>query len=163
MCGDNNPMRRPEVAAKCAAANRGKTRSPEQVAKTRAAMNRPEVRAANSAAKMGNQYAKGANNAMKRPEVAAKNGVARTAPIGSKYVFSTGYVMVKASQEPGAPNYGWMMEHRHVMEQELGRPLDAEEVVHHIDGDKQNNVPENLQVFESNSAHSRHHAREQAT
>lgn len=45
-------------------------------------------------------------------------------------------------------------EHRYVMEQALGRPLERSEVVHHIDGDKQNNRPENLQVM-SQGEHNR--------
>lgn len=46
--------------------------------------------------------------------------------------------------------------HRYIMEQYLGRKLRVDEVVHHIDGDKQNNTLENLQVV-SRSEHSRIH------
>ena len=38
-------------------------------------------------------------------------------------------------------------EHRVVAEQMLGRPLKRGEIVHHIDGDRRNNRPENLQVM----------------
>lgn len=48
--------------------------------------------------------------------------------------------------------------HRVVAEQKLGRPLRPGEVVHHIDGDKQNNSPENLQIFKSQSEHAKIHA-----
>ena len=37
--------------------------------------------------------------------------------------------------------------HRWAKEKELGRPLEYWEVVHHIDGDRQNNRPENLAVM----------------
>lgn len=48
-------------------------------------------------------------------------------------------------------------EHRIVAEQKLGRPLIPGEVVHHIDGDKQNNSPENLMVFKSQKEHADWH------
>ena len=41
----------------------------------------------------------------------------------------------------------YMLEHRLVMEKKIGRYLLPEEVVHHIDGNKQNNAPENLGLF----------------
>ena len=49
-------------------------------------------------------------------------------------------------------------EHRIVAESLLGRPLKPGEVVHHIDGDKHNNSPDNLMVFSSQSEHARYHA-----
>lgn len=44
--------------------------------------------------------------------------------------------------------------HRHVMEQKLGRKLLSDEVVHHINGNKLDNRPENLTVM-SASEHSK--------
>jgi hypothetical protein len=49
-------------------------------------------------------------------------------------------------------------EHRHIMEEHIGRKLKRDEVVHHIDGDKRNNVIENLQLM-SLSEHSSLHLR----
>lgn len=37
--------------------------------------------------------------------------------------------------------------HRHVMEEKLGRPLEPNERVYHIDGDHLNNDPDNLIVI----------------
>lgn len=49
------------------------------------------------------------------------------------------------------------LEHRLVMEQILGRPLLPTEVVHHKDGDKLNNAPENLEVLGTQSDHAALH------
>jgi hypothetical protein len=49
--------------------------------------------------------------------------------------------------------------HRVVAEQMLGRKLLPGEVVHHIDRDKRNNNPANLQVFNSQAEHAAHHAK----
>lgn len=50
---------------------------------------------------------------------------------------------------------GYILEHRYVMEQKIGRLLLPSEVVHHRDGNTQNNHPDNLELFESNAAHMR--------
>lgn len=47
--------------------------------------------------------------------------------------------------------------HRIIAERILGRKLTPGEVVHHIDGNKRNNNPNNLQVFSSQADHARWH------
>lgn len=47
--------------------------------------------------------------------------------------------------------------HRVEMERILGRKLLPGEVVHHIDGDKRNNDPDNLMVFSSQAEHASYH------
>lgn len=44
----------------------------------------------------------------------------------------------------GYSNY--VLEHRLIMARKLGRPLFSSETVHHLDGNKENNVEENLQL-----------------
>ena len=51
-------------------------------------------------------------------------------------------------------------EHRLVMENYLGRKLGKDEVVHHIDGNRENNNIENL-VLMTRGEHSRHHRQEE--
>jgi hypothetical protein len=51
---------------------------------------------------------------------------------------------------------GERLEHQVIMEQKLGRPLSPGEVIHHIDGNKANNAPENLQLT-TQSKHIREH------
>lgn len=57
-----------------------------------------------------------------------------------------GYIIIKKPSHPNAPANGYVKEHRLVMEVKLGRYLEPEEHVHHIDGNKQNNNPDNLQL-----------------
>lgn len=62
-----------------------------------------------------------------------------------------GYVMLWEPEHPGA-FHGWFPEHRLVVEQRIGRHLLTDEHVHHINGVKDDNRPENLQVL----GHSEH-------
>lgn len=56
----------------------------------------------------------------------------------------------------GGSSKNSVLEHRYVMENYLGRPLTSNEIVHHIDENKENNSIENLKVL-SPSEHSRLH------
>lgn len=49
-------------------------------------------------------------------------------------------------------------EHRVVAEKILGRPLKADEVVHHMDFNKRNNAAWNNMIFSSQSDHAKYHA-----
>lgn len=67
----------------------------------------------------------------------------------SPYVDSDGYVRVHVPDHPRAYKSGWYLEHRVVMESKLGRLLVDGENVHHINGNRQDNRPENLELWVS--------------
>jgi len=50
-------------------------------------------------------------------------------------------------------NSKWIQEHRHVVEQYIGRKLTRQEVIHHIDGNKRNNKLKNLYIFVKQGLH----------
>lgn len=64
----------------------------------------------------------------------------------SKKYFAGGYVKIFRPDHPNANKAGYVLEHRHVMSEHLGRPLRGAETVHHINGDKTDNRIENLEL-----------------
>jgi HNH endonuclease/NUMOD3 motif len=62
------------------------------------------------------------------------------------YKTKAGYVLVYRPGHPNALSNGFILEHRLVMEEKLGRPLLRTETVNHINGVKDDNRPENLQL-----------------
>lgn len=60
---------------------------------------------------------------------------------------SGNYMTIHVPDHPRADNSGYVMEHRLVAEERLGRFLEPNEIVHHKDGNKTNNSPENLEVL----------------
>ena len=75
---------------------------------------------------------------------------------GATFTNSHGYVEVYLGQYE-AKAYGrndkYVILHRKVMQDFLGRELDKKEIVHHIDGNKQNNAIENLYLCQDMSHH----------
>ena len=84
----------------------------------------------------------------------AKNGMWR----GGRALASNGYILIRVGVSHHlADCRGYAYEHRLVAEKITGRKLFENEVVHHKDGNKQNNQPENLEVFSSIAEHSLEH------
>lgn len=59
----------------------------------------------------------------------------------------SGYVLTLARDHPRANPAGYVREHRLVMEQVLGRFLEPHEQVHHRNGVRDDNRPENLELW----------------
>ena len=72
-----------------------------------------------------------------------------------------GYIYEFFPSHPNCNAWGYLPQHRLVAEGYLGRILDRKEVVHHKDGNRLNNSPENLEVMTQNE-HQKLHARERA-
>jgi len=79
----------------------------------------------------------------------AERNKQRSRPVGSTRETSKGYIMEKTE-------HGWIQQHRLVVERHTGRKLRDDELVHHIDENKHNNVISNL-VIETWGAHTRRH------
>ena len=59
----------------------------------------------------------------------------------------SGYRMIRKPEHPFSDSKGYVREHRLVMEDYLGRYLEEDECIHHIDGNKSNNSIENLELM----------------
>ena len=64
-------------------------------------------------------------------------------PLGTRKILNTGYVLIKDKS-------GWLVEHRVAMEKKLGRKMLKGESVHHKNGIKHDNSPDNLELWVSN-------------
>jgi len=66
---------------------------------------------------------------------------------GGRSHHKRGYVIVRAPGHPRADHYAYVFEHILVMELLLGRYLDGDETVHHRNGVRDDNRPENLELW----------------
>lgn len=72
---------------------------------------------------------------------------------GGKYRHTAGYIFIKKPEHPNANNENYVREHILVMEKKIGRYLKNGEIVHHLNGIKDDNRIENLYLFSNNSSH----------
>lgn len=80
---------------------------------------------------------------------------------GGRHVTSGGYVQVVVPLTDPlitmADERGRIYEHRLVMARHLGRPLVSSELVHHLNGDKQDNRRVNLEITTRPAHSAKHH------
>jgi len=74
-------------------------------------------------------------------------GVTDRQPRQPSLVNKHGYWMLYRPDHPQSYSTGYVAEHRMVMSDLLGRPLVAGENVHHVNGVKTDNRPENLELW----------------
>lgn len=67
--------------------------------------------------------------------------------------YHRGYVYKFCQNHPNKRNGNYVREHRLIMERHLGRLLSPKEVVHHINGIKDDNRIENLMLFSNTGLH----------
>lgn len=82
---------------------------------------------------------------------------------GGKLIAWNGYIRIHKPDHPRALSNGYVWEHILVAEKKLRRPLryfgkghSKNENIHHINGNKTDNRPKNLEVFSTNSKHVKH-------
>jgi len=98
------------------------------------------------------------NKAMKaagipRRRVGPKSGSEHPQWKGGRFQDDDGYILVYAPNHPFCRKSGYILEHRLVMEGMVRRFLLDEEVVHHKNDVRNDNRPDNLELFSCNADH----------
>ena len=78
-----------------------------------------------------------------------------------EFVVISGYKYIYAPDHPNATRNGYVGEHRLVLANKIGRYLKQNEVAHHINENKFDNRPENIELM-TFEEHSSYHAKKRA-
>jgi len=152
---------------------RGRKLSPETIAKRTATLKlngyKPslETRLKMSLARKGKPFTqkhkenirKAFSNEFIKEMVRDKRGQNNHFWKGGRSIHKSGYVLVYCPNHPYVTHGCYVFEHRLVMEKHLGRILLPTEVVHHINGIRDDNRIENLMLFSTTGLHTTHHAK----
>lgn len=138
LTGDKNPSKRSEVQKKISEGLKGKLKSEEHKKKLSESM-------------MGHL---GWNKGKKYPQT---TGDKHYRWKGEKTQTSNGYILIYKPDHPFHSKTKYVYEHRLMMEEKLGRYLEHEEQVHHINEIKNDNRIENLYLCNNYSDHTKLH------
>lgn len=76
-----------------------------------------------------------------------------------KLIHKGDYLYALVPNHPNATKNGYVLYHRIVVENNIGRLLTKDEIIHHKDGNKKNNNIENLEIVTAGE-HAKHHVLE---
>ena len=76
---------------------------------------------------------------------------------GGRHITKDRYIKILKKDHPRADCYGYVLRSHVIVEEKIGRLLKPEEIVHHINRDRTDDRPENLEVLENRSAHLKLH------
>ncbi len=79
-------------------------------------------------------------------KLAIKRGTESPNFVGTRRYNTHSYVLIWKPNHPSAKK-GWVLEHRYVVEQHIGRLLASTEQIHHLNGIKDDNRIENLELI----------------
>lgn len=75
--------------------------------------------------------------------------------IGGRLKRKDGYILIYKPNHPYCIHNRYILEHRLIIEKFIDRYLSPKEVVHHLNGKRTDNRPQNLIVFDSSGNHHR--------